>query len=106
MGKHPLVSPLMNTGIHNLRPPQPLRYVTIWNVDVVVEYFKSMGQNNALSLKQLSQKLALVPINGIGGGQKSVKAPSSRLEIPFLPARRSGFSITNPRQEEGCRSST
>ena len=58
MGKHPLVSRLMR-GIHNLCPPQP-RYVTTWDVDIVVEYFKSMGQNNALPLKQLSQKLALL----------------------------------------------
>lgn len=58
MGKHPLVSRLFK-GIHNLRPPQP-RYVTTWDVDMVVEYCRSMGQNNTLSLKQLSQKLALL----------------------------------------------
>jgi len=58
IGKHPLVSRLFR-GIHNLRPPQP-RYVNTWEVDMVVEYPKSMGQNDSLTLKQLSQKLALL----------------------------------------------
>jgi len=34
-------------------------YVTTWDVGIVVEYFKSMGQNDALSLKQ---KLALLTV--------------------------------------------
>ena len=58
IGKHPLVSRLFR-GIHNLRPPQP-RYTVTWDVDMVVEYLKSMGENDALALKQLSQKLALL----------------------------------------------
>ena len=31
-----------------------------WDVDIVLEYFKSTGPNNTLSLKQLSQKLVLL----------------------------------------------
>ena len=58
IGKHPLVSRLFR-GIHNLRPPQP-RYVTTWDVDTVVQHLKSMGQNDSLALKQLTQKLALL----------------------------------------------
>jgi len=58
MGKHSWVSQLIK-GIYNLRPPQP-RYMATWDVDIVLEYFKSMGPNNTLSLKQLSQKLVLL----------------------------------------------
>ena len=43
-----------------MQPPQPrCMYVTTWDVGIVVEYFKSMGQNDALSLKQ---KLALLTV--------------------------------------------
>jgi len=50
VGIHLLVSRI----IHNLQPPQP-RYMATWDVDIVLEYFKSMGPNNTLSLKQSSQ---------------------------------------------------
>lgn len=53
--KHPLVS----KGVYNSRPPQP-QYSTTWDVDMVTRYLQSMGENKALSLKQLSQKLALL----------------------------------------------
>ena len=56
--KHPLVSRLLR-GVHNKRPPQP-RYSATWDVDRVIEYLKSMGGNDSLSLKQMSQKLALL----------------------------------------------
>lgn len=58
IGKHPLVSRLFK-GIHNSRPPQP-RYVATWDVDMVTEYLKGLGENSSLTLKQLSQKLALL----------------------------------------------
>ena len=58
IGKHPLVTRLLK-GIYNSRPPQP-RYSATWDVDVVIRYLKTMGENDTLSLKQLSQKLALL----------------------------------------------
>ena len=58
LGKHPLVTRLLK-GIYNSRPPQP-RYSATWDVDVVIRYLKTMGENDTLSLKQLSQKLALL----------------------------------------------
>ena len=58
MGQHPLVSRLLR-GICNSRPPQP-RYSATWDVDIVVRYFCSLGDNKSLSLKMLSQKLALL----------------------------------------------
>ena len=54
IGKHPLVSRLFK-GIYNSQPPQP-RYSATWDVDVVIR----QGENDDLSLKQLSQKLALL----------------------------------------------
>ena len=58
ISKHPLVSRLFR-GIHNSRPPQP-RYVATWDVDMVTEHLKALGENSSLTLKQLSQKLALL----------------------------------------------
>ena len=56
LGQHPLVSRLFK-GMYNFRPPQP-RYARTWDVDIVIQYFSSLGDNAALSLKQLSHKLA------------------------------------------------
>ena len=55
VGKNPLVSLLLK-GIYNSRPLQP-RYLTTWDVDIVVRYLQSLGDNASLSLKVLSQKL-------------------------------------------------
>ena len=58
MGQHPLVSRLLR-GVYNIRPPQP-RYSTTWDVDVVIKYLQSLGENDTLLLKTLTQKLALL----------------------------------------------
>ena len=58
IGRHPLVSRLLK-GVYNSCPPQP-RYSATWDVDVVIRYLQSMGDNETLLLKQLSQKLALL----------------------------------------------
>lgn len=58
IGQHPLVTHLMK-GVYNSRPPKP-RYSVTWDVDVVVKYLMSLGPNSSLSLRQLSQKLALL----------------------------------------------
>ena len=58
MGQHSLVSRLLK-GVYNTCPPQP-RYTTTWDVDVVIKYFQSLGENSSLTLKMLSQKLALL----------------------------------------------
>jgi len=56
IGQHPLVSRLLK-GVHNTRPPQPR---STWDVDVVIKYLQSLGENDSLSLKALTQKLALL----------------------------------------------
>ena len=58
IGQHPLVTRLMK-GVYNSRPPRP-RYETTWDVDVVIDHLISMGDNKDLSLKSLSQKLAVL----------------------------------------------
>lgn len=58
MGQHPLVSRMLK-GMYNSRPPQP-RYTSTWDVDIMIRYLSSLGDNTALSLKQLSHKLAIL----------------------------------------------
>ena len=58
LGQHPLVSRLFK-GMYNSRPPQP-RYIRTWDVDIVTKYLSSLGDNGAMSLKQLSYKLAIL----------------------------------------------
>ena len=58
IGQHPLVIKLMK-GVAISRPPQP-RYQLTWNVSTVTEYLSSLGENDNLSTKQLSQKLCML----------------------------------------------
>ena len=61
IGHHPLVSRLLKGIIiyYNSRPPQP-RYQSTWDVDVVVKFIASLGENDQLSLKHLNWKLAVL----------------------------------------------
>ena len=45
--------------MYNLRPPQP-KYSKTWDVEIVLRYLRSMELNDKLTLKALSQKLALL----------------------------------------------
>ena len=58
VGKHPIVSRLMK-GISNKRPPQP-RYSATWSVAAVLQSIRSWGPTSNLSLKKLTQKLAML----------------------------------------------
>jgi hypothetical protein len=58
VGKHPRVCDLLG-GIANKRPPQP-RYFQTWDICKVLDFFKSQGQNEVLSLKDLSLKLVML----------------------------------------------
>lgn len=58
VGEHPMVCQLLK-GIFNSRPPQP-RYSFTWDVSVVVQYIRGLGLNTSLSLKLLTQKLAML----------------------------------------------
>lgn len=58
IGSHVLIQRLLK-GMFNLRPPMP-RYAFIWPIGKVMRYFKSLQQNDALSLKTLSMKAVLL----------------------------------------------
>ena len=66
IGQHPLVLRLLK-GVHNSRLPLP-RYSHTWDVEVVTKHILSMGANENLTLKCLSQKL-VVMMHGAGAGQ-------------------------------------
>ena len=58
VGQHPMVTRLLK-GVFHERPPLP-RYSSTWNVQVVLDYLESLGQNDTLSLKHLSWKTAML----------------------------------------------
>ena len=53
VGQHPLVSRLL----FNLRPSQP-KYSDTWEVHKMLDFLKSIGPNDNLTLEQLTKKLA------------------------------------------------
>ncbi|XP_071165217.1 uncharacterized protein [Mytilus edulis] len=58
IGKHKLVTRYMR-GIFNARPSLP-KYTETWDVNIVLDYLKTLPANEELTLLQLSQKLALL----------------------------------------------
>ena len=58
IGQHPLVTRLIK-GVHNSRPPKP-HYTVTWDVDIVLRHLRALGDNDNLSLRALSKKLALL----------------------------------------------
>ena len=58
VGKLPLVS-TFRKGIFNLRPPCP-RYTSSWDVSVVLDLISAQGENESLSLKQVTLKLTML----------------------------------------------
>lgn len=57
-GQHPLIIQLLK-GAFNRKPPQP-RYTDTWDVDVVLKYLKTMGDNDSLSRKDPTLKLVML----------------------------------------------
>ena len=53
-GNHPLVTRLMK-GVFELRPTLP-RYNSIWNLSTVLDFIKTLGPNEELSLKNVTLK--------------------------------------------------
>lgn len=58
IGQHPLVCETMK-GIFQKKPPLP-RYCSSWDISIALEYIKSLVDNEVLTIKQLSAKLALL----------------------------------------------
>ena len=76
VGQHPLVVRLLK-GILNLRPALP-RYQQAWDVNVAVDFLRSLPANEALPLSTLSQKLALL---------LALTAPKRSSELKMLDLR-------------------
>lgn len=57
-GQHPEVTSLLK-GMFNRRPPQP-RYTDTWDVDLVLNLFRSWPEDSGLSLKDLSMKVSML----------------------------------------------
>ena len=76
VGQHPLVVRLLK-GILNLRPAMP-RYQQSWDVNVALDYVRSLPCNQDLSLKVLTQKLALL---------LALTAPKRSSELKLLDLR-------------------
>ena len=53
-GKHPLVS-TAKKAFWQLKPPIP-KYPGTYDINIVLRYIEKMGQNETLTLKQLSEK--------------------------------------------------
>ena len=58
LGQHPIVTRFLK-GVFNTRPPAP-KYSATWDVDSVLSYLTSLPDNDSLSFKQLSHKLAML----------------------------------------------
>lgn len=58
IGQHPTISRLM-AGVANSRPPQP-RYTSTWDVSKVLKHIEEKGDNENLSLKDLTLKTAML----------------------------------------------
>ena len=46
-------------GINNERPPEP-RHCSTWDITTALDYVKSLGENQALSDKNITLKLSLL----------------------------------------------
>ena len=58
VGQHPLVTRLLK-GAYHQRPPQP-RYSYTWRVDQVTSYINDLGENDKLSLSDLTAKTVML----------------------------------------------
>lgn len=58
VGKHPLITRVLR-GAFNEKPPQP-RYTAVWDVELVLDMFRSRGPTSSLSLQDLTLKAAML----------------------------------------------
>ena len=66
ISQHPSVIKYFK-GSFNLRPPLP-KISFVWDVQIMFEYFRSLGDNRQISDKDLSQKLLILQL--LLGGQR------------------------------------
>ena len=56
IGQHALVCRFLK-GVYNCRPPRP-KYSSTWEVDIVLDYTRTLQDNDSLPFQQLAHKLA------------------------------------------------
>ncbi|XP_065904039.1 uncharacterized protein [Dysidea avara] len=75
VGQHPLICRLVK-GVFQSRPPLP-RYTQTWDVQKVLNYLDSLGDNQLLSLKHLTWKVTML----LALSRPSRSADLSKLDI-------------------------
>ena len=78
VGPHDLVCRVLN-ACFNAKPPQP-RYVVTWDVDKVLSYIHSLGENSSLSNKCLTLKLSMLLALASAGRSSDLRA----LDIRYM----------------------
>ena len=81
VGQHPMVTRLIK-GAFQERPPQP-RYTETWNVATVTTYLESLGDNEKMSLNDLSYKTVML---------MALTRPSRSADIANLSLRHRKYS--------------
>lgn len=87
VGQHPLVTRLLK-GAFNDRPPLP-KYSSTWDVQVVLNYLEYLGDNETLSLKQLTWKTVML----LALTRPSRSADLSNLDLQARSYRRDGVEF-------------
>ena len=98
-GQHPLVTSLMK-GVSNARPPIP-KYRYVWDVEVVLRFMRSLGDNGSLDIKTLSWKVAtLLGLCNIPRSQEL-----SALDVKFMSKSNGsyvcGFGVSVKHRRKG-----
>ena len=87
VGQHDLVCRVLN-AYFNVRPPQP-RYVVTWDVDKVLSYIHSLGDNSSLSSKFLTLKLSMLLALASAGRSSDLRA----LDIRYMAVSDNSISF-------------
>ena len=105
VGNHPLICRFMR-GVYISRPTQS-RYTTVWDVKVVLDYFRQWKDNKELSLKELSFKtttlVALVSAQRVQSLHKldldCMTQENDRMAFKFDLLKQSRTSVKSPIME-------
>jgi len=57
---HPVISRFIK-GVYHLRPPETVKSF-IWDTHIVLNYFREKGENNLLTLQEITEKLVMLLI--------------------------------------------
>ena len=87
VGTHPAVAGLLKGAFHK-RPPMP-RYSSFWDVGTVINYLKSLGNNEHLTLRQLTLKTVML----LALTRPSRSADLSKLDIGWRSYQSDGVTF-------------